>query len=363
MVPYYVLFFSLIIGCFLELKYDELKIFNHSFETKKIINIYFLVLFLFIGIFRYEFLGVDVDNYSAYFHESNIRYTWTELLFNFSLDNGYYLLNKIFKILFNNFWIFKGFLYTATFLLYYKVIAERSKCISMSLIVFLGIERLLGIFCLLRQEVAIALCLYAIKYIEEKKLLNFLLIIFLAGTFHKTAYLFVAAYFFVNWKVSTKKELFIKYGLTLILTPIIGYFGLKFLISLYPIKYEISFNIGNGSFKLAYILFWIVASYLLLKKDNEETLNDIEPDNIYFKISYCSLFTQSLTMFLPIFTRITTYFLICFIFLIPDIYFIFKEKYEKHYKLFFIFIILFFSVLFFYTISGTLVPYKFQPLI
>ena len=55
----------------------------------------------------------------------------------------------------------------------------------------------------IRQATAVALCFFALQYIQPKKFLPFLLIILLACTFHRVAVLMIPLYFVVQAKIPT----------------------------------------------------------------------------------------------------------------------------------------------------------------
>ena len=55
----------------------------------------------------------------------------------------------------------------------------------------------------IRQAVSIALCLYSYQYIEQRKLFKFLICVFIGYYFHKTALIFIPAYWITRLNLST----------------------------------------------------------------------------------------------------------------------------------------------------------------
>lgn len=55
----------------------------------------------------------------------------------------------------------------------------------------------------IRQGVSIALCLFSYQYIEQRKLFKFLFCIFISYYFHKTALIFIPAYWITKLNLST----------------------------------------------------------------------------------------------------------------------------------------------------------------
>lgn len=58
-----------------------------------------------------------------------------------------------------------------------------------------------------RTNIAYAICLLSLRWIEEKKLVRFLLMVALATMFHFTAIIFIPAYFIYHKKLNTKRWL------------------------------------------------------------------------------------------------------------------------------------------------------------
>lgn len=62
-----------------------------------------------------------------------------------------------------------------------------------------------------RTVIGVAICLYAIPYAEKpgiKNFLKFFLIVIIAAQIHKSAYIFVAAYFIIEIHFSVKSSVF-----------------------------------------------------------------------------------------------------------------------------------------------------------
>lgn len=64
-----------------------------------------------------------------------------------------------------------------------------------------------GCFNGVRQYLAMAFVFFAYPYMRDRKFWKFLLLIFIAFLFHKSAIIMIIPYFFVNWKISYKNEI------------------------------------------------------------------------------------------------------------------------------------------------------------
>lgn len=56
----------------------------------------------------------------------------------------------------------------------------------------------------IRQGIAMCICLYAIEYCKQRKLLKFLLLVFLSALFHASSVVFVVVYFLYNFRMNLK---------------------------------------------------------------------------------------------------------------------------------------------------------------
>ena len=109
-------------------------------------------------------------------------------------------------------------------------------------------------FGVLRQAIALSISLFAFKYIDEKKILKFILTILIASLFHKTAAIFLLAYPLQYLKIN-KKSMFL---FTAFLTMVI-LFGKEIVLFIMKYIYMPStptFNGGHG-YKMILLLYLI----------------------------------------------------------------------------------------------------------
>jgi hypothetical protein len=115
----------------------------------------------------------------------------------------------------------------------------------------------------LRQAIAICICLYAIEYCKKRKLIPFLLLVFLAYLYHRSAFVFAPVYFLYGGGLDSFKKNFIALAsIVLILaTPIIIRLGSVVLEKEYD---DIAIEQGGIVVVLIYLL--IVGTSLLFIK-------------------------------------------------------------------------------------------------
>ena len=173
-------------------------------DKRKFVTVVTLQLFLILAL-RDPTLGVDLVNYSGgYSYISSLGFTdllsrlrlisTAELVFPYEYESGYVVLNWILGKLGIGFHAFlvlhAAFVMTSFGIFIYRYSKIPWLGFSM-LIAFSYFEYSFGI---LRQLIAIAILLYAVPYIENKKPLRFFLLVLLAFLFHRTAIVFAVLY-------------------------------------------------------------------------------------------------------------------------------------------------------------------------
>lgn len=120
---------------------------------------------------------------------------------NYELGWRYYV--KLLSTLSNN----EGILiYITGFVIiysYFLVIKKHSRIPWLSIFLFIAMVFYNSLF-VLRQNLAIALCMFSFPFIVERKFWKFLLVMGIAFLFHKTAFIFSILYFLYPIKVRTK---------------------------------------------------------------------------------------------------------------------------------------------------------------
>lgn len=149
-----------------------------------------IVLAVVAGI-RYN-VGYDYQSYYWYYQsgQNGERFQW-----------GFILLNKIAHFLHFSFFDFQ-FLFSCltigllAYFLYKNIPAGIS---GLGMLYYFSRFYWIRDLGQIRSSLASVICLYSIKYIRERKFLPFLLVILLAGSIHKGAYIFILAYFVANF--------------------------------------------------------------------------------------------------------------------------------------------------------------------
>ena len=196
MVPYYLLLFIpfliYIIGVFKGKKLD-----------KVIIIIFFSLLIILLSVRNIK-VGIDLKNYK-YLFESISKFNF-DYLVSYSKKGEflYVYLNKIVFLLGLN---FQWFLFIVAIisimpimLYYYK----KSDNAILTIVLFLTVAPFTMFFSGLRQSIAMGLFIFSYRYVEDKKIVKFIICIVIASFFHKSALFCLVLYPLYHSNISKK---------------------------------------------------------------------------------------------------------------------------------------------------------------
>lgn len=168
-----------------------------------------LIYFLF-GIFLCTtyFNGSDWRQYELMYTNVKINNVFT-----ISREIGFSLYMLLFKELKIDFFHFLIFTKLMVYYIFYKTLERYMQKDSNSYFVLSFFSITMGLYlfidCPLRNLIAIGLSLIAIRYLEEKKIKKFIVLLFLAASFHKTAYVLVILLpivFYLDYIFEIKKK-------------------------------------------------------------------------------------------------------------------------------------------------------------
>ena len=182
------------------------EIFDKRFGnfTHKSYFVFFLILFA-LATLRWE-RGTDWEAYYDYF--SSIQ----KLDFSNNFEWGFVLLNYIVHVIFENYTALLCIQALIFYLCISKIIKKYSVYPLFSLLCFFAVTKG-GIF-FIRQHIAMAILMYAVKYIISSENKKFILFLVLAFCVHRTAIFFLPVVFL--WKVKVNFRYYIL-GLAIII--------------------------------------------------------------------------------------------------------------------------------------------------
>lgn len=270
------------------------------------------------------------------------------------LSVGYIFLCKIIGFFSNDSYVLYNLTFaTLTVYFLYKSIWENSKNPVFSIFILFSTCLVYQAFNQSRQMLAISMMLYAWKYIEKKQIKKYLLMCLLAFSIHKSALVMLPFYWISKIKIN--KKTLIKY--TISSTFIFAFFGTikKVLLMTYYGKTYLdrgffssqTSTVFNLIFRLG-LLFACLYYSKYIKEDEKKELNGL------FNMSIWCIMFQLLTLKIYIFGRITTYFYIFYVLLIPNIYAKISSKKKKTVFLVMnIFLFVIFHICYFFLVSAS----------
>lgn len=205
----------------------------------------------------------------------------------------------------------------------------------------------------MRQGIALAFVMYSHKYIIGRNIWKYMCVILLATTFHKSAFIAFPLYwiFLFDIKKIPALYIFILIGIFFFARNIL--YSNIFSMLLQNETYDIYLrsNVEHGH--LYYMLYIVSFSLCYLFYNKEDGLS-----SKLLLFAFIGVLLQSITLANPIFNRVSIYFTISFVFLIPSIYSYNSEKYGRQVPTLLISVFL----LSLYVLGGPapgIVPYKF----
>lgn len=146
-------------------------------------------------------IGIDTRAYLNRFNRYKLL-TLSKIFRDDFQEHGYSLLIKIIAVVYDNFNFFLTCVSLITIPLVVVSVAKLSKKPFLSLLIFIAFDYYASYFCLIRQSIAYSLCIFSFLCIQNKKPVKFILLVLLAAQFHKSAYIFLPAYWIANVKIN-----------------------------------------------------------------------------------------------------------------------------------------------------------------
>lgn len=230
------------------------------------------------------------------------------------LSYGYISIIMLVGLLFGkNYVIFNLIIAGLTIYFLFRAIDENSDNKVLSLFIFFSMCLLYQMMNQARQILAVAIILYSVKYINQKKFWRFLLIIIFAFSIHKTSIIFLPLYFLSTFKLD-KKTLLI-YILSFLLVFLFKDVITDLLmLTDYGQTYIMWYKQNPKAIYNLIIRVFLFLFYFFIGYNSKNKPNNI----IYINLCIWCLLTQSITTYIYAFGRITTYFFVFFIFFIPN---------------------------------------------
>lgn len=288
---------------------------NNKARNRFICIINFIMLFGILAL-RHWSVGNDLGfrlkynvGYIPSFQAIN-THSWSEVLKMESFLNyekGYVIFNKLVGSVYNNKQFFLAVCAFIDFISIAILIYEKSKLPLLSWMIFLGLPVFLIFFSGLRQGIAISIIVLSVKFIDEKKIIKFILTVLLASTFHKSAIVFFIAYPLYHVKISGWKSI-----LSILIIPIVFVLRQPLFSIFSKIFKDDAHTRDNGSW-LLFVLFCVIYIALTILNHYNRTKN-----NKFLNLFYFACLCQAFSGIYTTAMRVGYYFMIFLIIALPN---------------------------------------------
>ena len=181
-------------------------------QTKRYINKRFwwlmlaaLPMFMLIGL-RHSSMGADTGSYQSFFERIQFL-TWEESLEFEELEVGFLIFQKSLTYVTSSPFVYQC-IYAGIYMLSVVSFANRMKSENFSYLYFFAT---IGIYTFMftgvRQCLAMCICLFSYRFVQNRRIIKFVICVLLAFTFHKSAMLFIVVYFIYNRKLNVLNTL------------------------------------------------------------------------------------------------------------------------------------------------------------
>lgn len=249
---------------------------NRNLAGRTSMNVFAFILFIMAAIrYENEYLSDFAINYRRIIQAKQMA--WIDCLTS-GVAVGNALFRKIVAEVFGNpQWYF---ILTAFIIVYctVHVIKRYSPSLFLPIFLFYTIGAYFTSNNVTRQAMAVAITMLSWKYIFDRKLLKFVLVVFLASTIHISAVFFLPMYFLSDVKLGRNQYIFyLLFGLAIFVArnPIIHFFQ-RLVFSNYT---ETSYGM-TGSNQLRLILTGVIAVYLYFYSKNYENVRELAQDKM-----------------------------------------------------------------------------------
>lgn len=197
------IFYLLLVIYFLGALFGK-KEYGSNKSRKLVVVLYILPLFLLTAL-RDVSIGPDTVSYYRIFTRIAGRDTYIHAFAYDHFEPGYVLLNYIIGKAGGSYYLMQILISAFLYYVIGKFIYEYSENIAFSVFILLANNYVFGMMNVVRMWIVVAILLYTIKPLQERKLFKFIVVVLIAATFHYTALLFLIMYPLTKVKIAPEK--------------------------------------------------------------------------------------------------------------------------------------------------------------
>ncbi|MCR5595149.1 MAG: EpsG family protein [Lachnospiraceae bacterium] len=200
-----------------------------------------------------------------------------------------------------------------TVFLFLLAIWEQSEDFALSFVLFMFFGYYFQSFSTVRYYLALAIALYGMKLVNERRWISFIAIVILGSGFHKSLLVIIPLYFIAS--ITWKKWHIIAGSLICVSCLFLQDLYLKILVKVYPSYEGTEYLEGSGLswiniIRCVLVLALAVYCYKTAVKDDKAGM-------FFFKLNICAIAVYVFGSFLPIVSRIGYYLTVSHILFVP----------------------------------------------
>ncbi len=242
-------------------------------------------------------VGYDYVSYASFFKLLLAGKT------NDFVEFGFFYLTKFIQIFSDNYIVF-FFVLSLIFIYFtFKAIYEESPNPVLSIFLLVSTQYFFISMNGIRQFIALSMFLYSIRYIRERKLIPFLIVMLFASSIHAVSLILIPMYYLYNTKISPKLQIIVL-SLLFLLRNTIKTIVYSVLLST---KYYYYIDVDYGNHSAGYITLAIELIVLILGWIfYSNKIDDIEGKkyNFYTNLKMFSVFFALINNIIPLLYRI-----------------------------------------------------------
>lgn len=220
-----------------------------------------LGLWLFVGL-RSNYTGVDTIGYVEGFQRI-VNIKWEGIIDAYNRDHGFHYFVKFIRSMTDSVVVFKLVTAFLSLIGVFDLCYHNTKRPVLALYFYVTVGNLFFILTGMRQAIAMSFCMLAVRYIQKRKIIPFVLLVLIAAQFHHSAYIFLVMYFLGTRRVDALNML-----VTIFIT-IAAYFSYESLLDIanevLDYNYEVE-ELSNGG--IFFVILLIILVLALITKSN-----------------------------------------------------------------------------------------------
>ena len=319
--------FNFLVIFLIVLIYSIFCLVDHDRKNEKLFLILsFFLLFILVG-FRSMSTGSDTISYNYSFLAA-CKYKWKYLSLS-RFEPGFNIFEILMSYITHNVRVFMLVISLVFNYFIYRFIKKYSKNYFLSVMMYICLLFFYDSMMFIRQFFAmIILMSFSYEYAQEKKLIPFVISVFIATQFHITSIVGLLIYPIVNMKLNKKRVFFLIVLSLALLYSIASVSNTIFEILEWNYTYKVrddSYSLANSLYFITYFIMFIY-SYIIIKRKKYINSNE----HFYLYVMLLSSLICLVSIKMNVLSRVASYFTIFSITAFPNVL---KENCTKRFAL------------------------------